>query len=391
LVDTLKQFALSEVSQIFHSPGNVFDPGDTVSKALGYMKETGRREVVASKGERVGILDVRTILDVDQPHSKRIDRQWDQLGSFSPSDKVLDAVRVLHGRNIWALPVLKNNDVLGILSHEDIIDVLCEVEELNRIKVQEVAQFPVATIHVNASIALARRMMLDNDFSQIPVIEKDKLVGMITAEELVHTFITSMSKTTRGDRIGEKRTRFQGQVKGIMDSYPHVVGPQSSLLEVSKGIRDLNKTASVVVDELLQVRGIITKSDLLKLILRAEEPEEIPLFIVGISDEDFFEKAIAEEKVRRTVEKNLKIHPDITEVRVRVKSIRTHGERTYYELSTRAISPKNQFNASHQGWGLMESFDGLCDVFDKSLKRAKKKPQKGTRRGRRRPNPHLKP
>lgn len=391
MVDTLKQFVLSEVSQIYHSPGSVFDPGDTVSKALGYMKETGRREVVASKGEKVGILDVRTMLDVDQPNSMRIEKQWNQLGSFLPSDKILDAVRVLHGRNIWALPILKKNDVVGILSHEDIIDALCDVEELSRIKAQQVAQFPVTTIHVNASIAHARRMMLDNDYSQIPVIEKNKLVGMITAEELVHTFISSMSKTTRGDRVGEKGTRFQGQVKGIMDPYPHMVEPESSLLEVSKGIRDLNKTASVVVDEFLQVQGIITKSDLLKLILKAEEPEEIPVFIVGISNEDFFEKAIAEEKVRRTVEKNLKIHPDIIEVRVRVKSLRSHGERTYYELSIRALSPKYQFNAKHQGWGLMESFDGLCDALDKSLKRAKKGPQKGTRRGRRRPNPHLKP
>jgi predicted transcriptional regulator/ribosome-associated translation inhibitor RaiA len=390
LIDTLKEFALTEVSQIYHSPGNVFNPRDPISKALGYMKETGRREIVASKGEKVGILDVRTILDVEQPHSKHIERQWAQLRSFSPNDKIIDAVRVLHGRNIWAIPILEKKDVVGILSHEDIVNALCVVEELNKIKVQEVAQLPVTTIQANASIALARRMMLDNDFSQIPVIENNKLIGMITAEELVHTFITSMSKTTRGDRVGEKGARFQGQVKGIMDPYPHVVKAESNLIEVSKGIRDLNKTASVVIDEKLNVQGIITQSDLLQLILRAEEPEEIPVFIVGISDEDFFEKAIVEEKIRRTIKKNLKIHPDITEVRVRVKSIRSQGERTHYELSTRAISPRNQFNASHQGWGLMESFDGLCDALDKSLKRAKKEPQKGTRRGRRRPNPHLK-
>ena len=127
MIDTLKEFALTEVSQIYHSPGNVFNPGDPISKALGYMKETGRREIVASKGEKVGILDVRTILDVEQPNSKRIERQWDQLRSFSPNDKIIDAVRVLHGRNIWAIPILEKKDVVGILSHEDIVDALCKI------------------------------------------------------------------------------------------------------------------------------------------------------------------------------------------------------------------------------------------------------------------------
>jgi ribosome-associated translation inhibitor RaiA len=82
---------------------------------------------------------------------------------------------------------------------------------------------------------------------------------------------------------------------------------------------------------------------------------------------------------------------EITEIRVRVKSQRRMGERTRYTLSARAISPSISFSVENEGWGLMESFDGLVDALDKTLRRAKKEPQKGSRRGRRRPNPHLKP
>jgi len=55
------------------------------------------------------------------------------------------------------------------------------------------------------------------------------------------------------------------------------------------------------------------------------------------------------------------------------------------------MGPNVSFNAENEGWGLTETFDGLCDALDNTLRHAKKKPQKGARRGRRRPNPHLKP
>ncbi|MHA1938756.1 MAG: CBS domain-containing protein [Candidatus Thorarchaeota archaeon] len=387
---TLKELAFTEISHLLHSPGSVFDPGDFISKALGYMKETGRREVVASKANKVGILDVRTLLDVDQPHSTKIERKWDQLGNVSQGDRVLKAVKVLHGRNIWALPVTKDNEVIGVIGHEDVLDALCEVIELETIKAKEIAKNPVMTINEGKGIAHARRLMLDNDFSQIPVIDEGRLVGMITAEDIVHTFITTMSKTTRGNRSGDKRSRFQGQVKAIMDSQPHIVDQDADLKQVVQGLRDLDKSVTVILNDEREVQGIITKSDILSLILRVEEPKELPVFILGITDEDFFEKAVAEEKIRRIVKKSLRIHPNIINVMVRVKKQRIQGERAYYELTARAYGPNSQFNANNKGWDLMETFDGLCDALSKSLRRAKKEPQKGVRRGRRRPNPHLK-
>jgi ribosome-associated translation inhibitor RaiA len=232
--------------------------------------------------------------------------------------------------------------------------------------------------------------MIDNDFSQIPVTLNNKLHGMITAEDLVHTFISTNTRTTRGDRVGFKESRFDGQIKGIMDSQPYSINEETDLYQIINNVKRLDKNAAILVNNDLEVRGIITKRDVVSLILRAEKPKELPISIQGLLDEDFFERAVAEKKIRRVVFRNLRIHPDISEVRIRIKKQRTRGERSYYRINAKAISPNNQFNASHEGWGLMETFDGLCEILDKSLKRAKKIPQKGARRGRRRPNPHLK-
>jgi ribosome-associated translation inhibitor RaiA len=140
-----------------------------------------------------------------------------------------------------------------------------------------------------------------------------------------------------------------------------------------------------------KIHGIITHRELLTVIQSIMPEEVLPVYIVGIDEEDFFETAVVEDKIRRTVMRSMKIREDITEVSVKVKSQRSKGERTRYIVTARAIGPTVSYNVENKGWGLMETFDGLVAALDKRLRRAKKEPQKGARRGRRRPNPHLKP
>jgi ribosome-associated translation inhibitor RaiA len=130
--------------------------------------------------------------------------------------------------------------------------------------------------------------------------------------------------------------------------------------------------------------------ELLKLIHVLLPTKVLPVYIVGIEDENFFERAVVEDKIRRVVERSSKMHT-ITEVSVRIKRQRTSGERIMYKITARAMGPKDSFNVENEDWGLMETFDGLTDQLAKTMRRAKAPHQKGRRRGRRRPNPHLKP
>lgn len=139
------------------------------------------------------------------------------------------------------------------------------------------------------------------------------------------------------------------------------------------------------------VHGIVTPRELLALIAGLWAEEEISVYIMGITDEDFFEIAVAEDKLRRIVERSMKMHSCIVEVRVKVKKQRSREERTRYSLSASAVGTSVEFHAEAADWGLMEAFDGLCDALEKTLRRAKKEPRRGARRGHRRPNLHLKP
>jgi CBS domain-containing protein/ribosome-associated translation inhibitor RaiA len=391
LTKTLVELSETEVRTILHGAGGVFSPGDQVSKVLGYLKDTGRHEAVAAKGGRVGVISLRDLLGVDHPGRTKVESIWKQVGALSPGAVVIDAAAMLMDKGVRALPVVENGEVVGAVSQIDIIEALTEVSDLRNMAAKEHMQNPVITVEHGTGVAHARRMMLDKNISHIPVTREGRLVGMVTSDVIVHTFITPASKTTRGDVVGEKVTGFPGKVSDVMDPQPFTVGPDADMLRVVQGMSKSGKTACIMVDDEGVVHGIVTPRELLALIAGLRVEDEIPVYIVGITEEDFFERAVAEDKLRRIVAKNMRIHEGITEVSVRIKKQSTQGERARYRLNARVMGPNVSFNAEHEGWGLMETFDGLCDALDNTLRRAKKEPQKGARRGRRHSRPHLKP
>jgi ribosome-associated translation inhibitor RaiA len=103
---------------------------------------------------------------------------------------------------------------------------------------------------------------------------------------------------------------------------------------------------------------------------------------MGLSDEDFFERGVAEEKVRRVVRRSMRYRPDITEVSVNIKTSQTQGERTRYELTGRALTQEGQINAKADGWDLLRVFDELTDTLDKAIRRTKPETPSRTRRRR---------
>lgn len=389
MTKTLEELALTEISSLPKGSVSVFDPGDTVSKVLGVLKDSGRTEAVAAEGGKYGIIAVRDLLGVDQPERTKVESVWKQIGYVTPSTSALEATDLILGNGASAVPIVDGGQV-QLISQHDILEALAEVEELEETPAKSIMQGPVLTMDSDSSIAHVRRTMMDKNYSFIPVTKGEKLAGMVTAEEIVHTFVTTSSKTTRGDRSGQKVTRFPGKASGIMNRYPLTVPITASVMDVIDGMISTGEKACLVVDEESRVHGIITEMDLLGLIHVLIPTEELPVYIVGIDDENFFERAIVEDKIRRAVERSAKMHT-ITEVSVRIKRQRTSGERVHYNITARAMGPSDSYNVENEDWGLMETFDGLTDQLAKTMRRAKAPHQKGKRRGRRRPNPHLKP
>ncbi|MCU0581440.1 MAG: 16S rRNA (cytidine(1402)-2'-O)-methyltransferase, partial [Syntrophales bacterium] len=87
----------------------------------------------------------------------------------------------------------------------------------------------------------------------------------------------------------------RGNVADVMDKQPITLGLRSTALDVVRELSEHKKGACLIVSDKDSVYGIITPREILPLISRPREEVKLPLYIMGFSPDEFFERGIVEE------------------------------------------------------------------------------------------------
>ncbi|MGC9434706.1 MAG: CBS domain-containing protein [Methanomicrobiales archaeon] len=133
-----------------------------------------------------------------------------------------------------------------------ILDVLATAER-SCITAADVMHAPVWSVRPDDPLGKAISIMEDREVSQIPVIEEGMPVGCISETAIIDVM-------ERGD-VGKKR---EIRVKEYMEAGFPTVPPHTPLDSV---VALLHQHHAVVVLECGEVKGVITKHDLLHLLL----------------------------------------------------------------------------------------------------------------------------
>jgi len=121
-----------------------------------------------------------------------------------------DALELMKKHSIRHLPVVDDADQLvGFITESDLRQFFFPsmVEE---IPVHQVMVLNPITINANASIELAARLIHDYKIGGLPVLDKKKLVGVITASDLLSAFIEVMGLLKSSARIDVLVDRSEG-------------------------------------------------------------------------------------------------------------------------------------------------------------------------------------
>ena len=152
--------------------------------------------------------------------------------SIAPDMAVQDALALFRKEHIRRAPVIQNSRLVGIVSDKDLLNASpspvtsLSVWEINylisKIKVSEVMTKKVITVQVDTPIEEAARVMADNKFGGLPVVENGKVVGIITETDLFKIFLELMGAREKGVRVTAQIDDVPGQLakltKGIADA-----------------------------------------------------------------------------------------------------------------------------------------------------------------------------
>ena len=105
---------------------------------------------------------------------------------------VIEAIRKLVKHNFTGLPVVDSqNHVIGIISEKDMLALAVKINEGsyysidNELMVEEFMTNRVVTIDANESLAALCSCLMKNKFRRLPVLLKNKLVGIVTRKDII--------------------------------------------------------------------------------------------------------------------------------------------------------------------------------------------------------------
>lgn len=99
---------------------------------------------------------------------------------------VEDAVKLMNKHEIGCLVVLENRNPAGIITERDLLKrVLSKSKELRNLKVKEIMSEPLLSVAPNVQIEEAVKLMFENNIKKLPIIEKGKLLGLVTLSDVL--------------------------------------------------------------------------------------------------------------------------------------------------------------------------------------------------------------
>jgi CBS domain-containing protein len=111
-----------------------------------------------------------------------------KLVTLSEDDDVVRGDDLLAKYDIRHLPVVREGKLVGLVSQRDLIRALARHERTPGsppVQVRDIMTRSPETLRPTSSVREAIHKMLDHKFGCVPVVEGDKLVGLLTETDLI--------------------------------------------------------------------------------------------------------------------------------------------------------------------------------------------------------------
>lgn len=188
-----------------------------------------------------------------------------------PDMEVSEISRKLLEADIVQAPVVRSEDsmdLVGIISVADILENILE-RKLKPLKqnIGEITVKNVVTCNYDAPLSKVWEKMDDTGFSGLPVIKKNKIIGMITRKDIINSGHLKISKDG-----GNKKPPL---VESIMKTPPIVITPEKGINGAAELMIKFNIGRLPVVDNPVYIKkepqrvreadiiGIVSREDVL--------------------------------------------------------------------------------------------------------------------------------
>ena len=135
-------------------------------------------------------------MDVSGNISAVLGQKSREIFSVAPETCVDDAVKMMDEKNVGALLVMKGSKLVGMLSERDYArKVMLRGKKSSETKVSDIMSSNLTVTSPAEGVEECLRVMTDKRIRHLPVLEGDKVIGVISIGDLVKHVISCQSAT----------------------------------------------------------------------------------------------------------------------------------------------------------------------------------------------------
>lgn len=124
-------------------------------------------------------------------------RKGRDVWSISPDESIFEAITVMARKNIGALMVIEDTNLLGIVSERDYARrVVLRNRSSKSTHVREIMTTNVTSVTPQQTIEICMSLMTHNSFRHLPVVEKGGVVGVLSMPDLVREIVEEQKSKT---------------------------------------------------------------------------------------------------------------------------------------------------------------------------------------------------
>ncbi len=159
-----------------------------------------------------------------------------------------EAIHTLKRNNIRRLPVMSGEKLVGIVSDRDLKEAspskvtsldIWEVHYLmSKIKIKDIMKKDPITISPDDTIEKAAILMFDNKIGGLPVLDNEKLVGILTEQDVFNALINITGARIPSFRITLTIPDAPGSIKEVCDKMREFEFKCISILTTKQGVEE---------------------------------------------------------------------------------------------------------------------------------------------------------
>jgi predicted transcriptional regulator len=362
------------VKNVFKKGFSAVKENDPISKC----SELFKREtppviaVLDDKGKYAGVISRRWVIRSRvDPATTKVKTLMRSAPKVSPEFSLSKAAKLMIESGVRQLPIFEKNKLVGFVTDEDIIHGAV-TQEWGNVAVEKIMTKAPQVIDSGRSVGAVLSLFREHGVSHVPVIDEGKVVGIISIYDVIEQVFQPRQRQTLGEIVGEKVQVLSIPAKGVMSHPVITVAPETSLKEAEKKMHDQDISSLIVLSKEKLV-GIVTKLDFLEPISLMEVVERKLTIQFGV-------KGVAVNPDQQgfmlgEFESFARKYRDALELGTLFVYMKTHGTNhkgvPLIHCRLQLRAANGFFFTSAEGWGVESTFRVALDRLDKRLLRSK--------------------